>query len=107
MIIPKFSLIEPDWTDTWMSGLLILPHIILISSMIGAVILSGWIVALFESTELYMLLTLWGSMEINFNFSTFSLDTIQVYTGEYFYNFIIIIVLFFLSAWIIDNKVEV
>ncbi|RCW48379.1 hypothetical protein [Paenibacillus prosopidis] len=134
MIIPKFSLIEADWTDTWISGLLIFPHIILISIMtgvlvmffwalyqflkfkigrwsllvvIGTVILSGWIVALFESTKLYILLTQWGSMGINFNFSTFSLDPIQVYTGEYFYNFIIIIGLFFLSAWIIDNKVEV
>jgi hypothetical protein len=134
MMIPKFSLMEADWTDTWASGLLILPHIILISIMIGVlvmflwalyhflkykigrwsllvvigtVIVSGWIVALFESTELYMLLTQWGSMEIHFNFSTFSLDPIQVYRGEYFYNFILMIGLFFLSAWIIDNKVEV
>lgn len=134
MIIPKFSFIEVDWTDTWMSGLLIFPHIILLSIMIGilvilfwalyqflkfkigrwsllvvigTVILSGWIVALFESTKLYMLLTQWGSLEINFSFSTFSLDPIQIYTGEYLYNFVIIIGLFLLSAWIIDNKVEV
>ena len=73
--------------------------------VIGTVILSGWIVALFESTKLYRLLTQWGTMEINF--STFSMDPIQVYTGEYFYNFMIIIGLFLLSAWIIDNKVEV
>ncbi|MGF7050563.1 hypothetical protein J2T13_005113 [Paenibacillus sp. DS2015] len=134
LIIPKFSLIEANWTDTWMSGLLIFPHIILISTLIGVlvmflwalyqflkfkigrwswlviigtVILTGWISTLFESTKLYRLLTQWGSMEINFSFSTFSLDPIQVYTGEYFYNFFIIIGLFFLTAWIIDNKVEV
>jgi hypothetical protein len=134
LIIPKFGLIEANWSDTWMSGLLIFPHIILISMMIGVlvmflwalyqflkfkigrwswlvvmgtVILTGWISTLFESTKLYRLLTHWGSMEINFSFSTFSLDPIQLYTGEYFYDFFIIIGLFFLTAWIIDNKVEV
>ena len=30
-----------------------------------------------------------------------------LYTGEYLYHFIIIIGLFYLSAWIIDRKVEV
>jgi hypothetical protein len=133
LMVPKFSLVEADWLDAWMSGLSIFPHIILISIMagvlvmffwafhqflkykigrwsllvvIGTVIGSGWIVAL-SSTKLYMLLTQWGTMEIHFNFSTFTLEPIQVYTGDYFVNFIIIIGIFFLSAWIIDNKVEV
>ncbi len=134
LIIPEFSLIESNWTDVWMAGLLIFPHIILISIIIGVwvmflwalyrflkirigrwtllvvigvVFLSGWIAALFESTKLYMLLTQWGSMDIQFEFSTFSLEPIPVYAGEYMYTFIFIIGLFFLSAWMIDNKVEV
>jgi hypothetical protein len=132
LIIPKFNLIEAYWTDTWISGLLIFPHIIMISILIsvwvlflwtlfqflkftvgrwswlvliGAVIIPGWATALFESTNLYRLVTKWGS--ITYNFPSFSIDPIQTYAGEYVYNFIIIIGLFFLAAWIIDNKVEV
>jgi len=132
LIIPKFSLIEAYWTDTWMSGLLIFPHIILISIVIsvwvmmlwalyqflkykigrwswlvviGAVIISGWIDTLFETTKLYRLVTKWGG--ITYNFPSFSIQPIQTYAGEYLYTFIFIIGLFFLTAWIIDNKVEV
>jgi hypothetical protein len=132
LIIPKFNLIEAYWTDTWISGLLIFLHIIMISIIIGvwvlflwtlyqflkfaigcwswlvvigAVIIPNWIAALFESTKLYSLVTKWGS--ITYNFPAFSIDPIQTYAGEYLYNFIIIIGLFFLTAWIIDNKVEV
>ena len=41
------------------------------------------------------------------NFPTFQVDPIPAYAGEYLYHFIIIIGLFYLSAWIIDRKVEV
>jgi len=134
LIIPEFSLIDAYWTDTWMAGLLIFPHIILISMMIGVwvmflwalyhflkfkigrwsllivigtVFLSSWIAALFERTKLYMVLTQWGSMEIHFEFSAFTMESIPVYAGEYMYSFIIIIGLYVLSSWMIDNKVEV
>lgn len=131
LIFSKFSLIEAYWTDTWMAGLLIYPHIILVSMMIsvwvillwslyhalknrigrwtwyallGSVIIPNWMGALFTSSPLYKLLVQWGSMEMNF--STFSIDPIPLYTGEYLYDFIIIIGLFYLSSWIIDRKVE-
>ena len=34
LIISRFSLIEAYWTDTWMAGLLIFPHIIMISMIL-------------------------------------------------------------------------
>jgi len=132
LIIPKFNLIEAYWTDTWISGLFIFLHIIIISIIIGvwvlflwalyqslkfaigrwswlvvigAVIIPYWIDVLLESTKLYSLLTKWGSM--TYHFPSFSIQPIQTYAGEYLYTFIIIIGLFFLSAWIVDNKVEV
>lgn len=132
LIISKFNLIEAYWTDTWKSGLFIFPHIIMISMMmsvwviflwalfqflkytigrwswlavIGAVIITSWATALFESTSLYRLVTRWGS--VTYNFPSFSIEPIQANAGEYIYNFIFIIGLFFLTSWIIDNKVEV
>ncbi|KGE16605.1 hypothetical protein [Paenibacillus wynnii] len=132
LIVPKFNLIEAYWTDTWISGLIIFPHIIMISLaigvwvlflwalsqsvkftigrwswlvVIGAVIIPPWASALFESTNLYRLVTRWGN--ITYDFPTFSIDPIQTFAGEYLYNFIIIIGLFLLTAWIMDNKVEV
>ncbi|NEW09328.1 hypothetical protein GK047_25620 [Paenibacillus sp. SYP-B3998] len=132
LIIPKFNLIEAYWTDAWISGLLIFLHILIISIIIGvwvlflwalyqslkfaigrwswlvvigAVIIPSWITALFETTKLYSLVTKWGS--ITYDFPSFSIQPIQTYTGEYLYTFIFIIGLFFLSAWIVDNKVEV
>ena len=74
-------------------------------ALLGVVILPSWIGALFDSSNLYKLLTQWGSLEMNF--PTFSIDPIPAYAGEYLYHFIIIIGLFYLSAWIIDRKVEV
>lgn len=132
LIIPKFNLIEAYWTDTWISGLIIFLHIIVISIIIGvwvlflwalyqslkfvigrwswlvvigAIIIPSWINALFESTKLYSLVTKWGS--ITYDFPSFSTNPIQTYAGEYLYTFIFIIGLYFLSAWIVDNKVEV
>jgi hypothetical protein len=132
LIIPKFKLIEAYWMDTWRSGLFVFPHIILISIIIsvwvvflwslyqflkfkigrwswlvviGAVIIPSWLTALIESTTMYSLVTKWGS--ITYNFPSFSIQPIQTYAGEYLYTFIFIIGLFFLSAWIVDNKVEV
>ena len=34
LIFSRFSLIEAHWTDTWMAGLLIFPHIIMISMIL-------------------------------------------------------------------------
>ena len=42
LIISRFSLIEAYWTDTWMAGLLIFPHIIMISMMIGVWVILLW-----------------------------------------------------------------
>jgi hypothetical protein len=42
LIISRFSLIEAYWTDTWMAGLLIFPHIIMISIMIGVWVILLW-----------------------------------------------------------------
>ncbi|MCD9025232.1 hypothetical protein [Cohnella silvisoli] len=132
LIISRFHLIEAYWTDTWMAGVLIFLHILMISIMIGvwvillwsiyhalknrigrwtwlallgAVLIPSWIGALFDSSNLYKQLTQWGSLEMNF--PTFSIDPILVYTGEYLHHLIVIVGLFYLSAWIIDRKVEV
>lgn len=130
--IPKFSLFKAYWTDTWTAGLLIFFHIIVVSIyfgigvillwslyqffkyrigrlrwlvIIGVVIIPCLILELFQSTALYVLLTGWGS--INYTFPTFPVDPIQAYAGEYLYNLLLIIGLFYLSTWIIDKKVEV
>jgi hypothetical protein len=132
LIFSRFSLIEAYWTDAWMAGLMIFPHIIMISmdigvwvillwslyhalkyrfgrwtwlTLLGVVTIPHWIHALFESSNLYKLLTQWGRLELSF--PTFSIDPIPLYTGEYLYSFIIIVGLFYLSSWIIDRKVEV
>jgi hypothetical protein len=132
LIIPKFSLVEAYWTDTWIAGLLIFIHIIFISismgvwviflwtlyhfmkgkigrwswlAVIAAIILPGWITAKIESTKFFMLITQWGGMELKF--PTFSTEPIPLYAGEYLYQVIILVGLFYLSAWMIDNKVEV
>jgi hypothetical protein len=132
LIISRFRLIEAHWTDTWTAGVLIFLHILMLSMLIsvwvillwslyhalkyrigrwtwlallGAVILPSWIGGLFDSSSLYKLLTQWGNLEMNF--PTFQVDPIPAYAGEYLYHFIIIIGLFYLSAWIIDRKVEV
>ncbi|MFC5471262.1 hypothetical protein ACFPPD_21465 [Cohnella suwonensis] len=128
----KFRLMEEYWTDTWSAGWLIFLHAILISVaigvwvillwslyhalkhrigrlvwvvLIGAVILSSWIDDIITSSSLYKLVTQWGGMEINF--PTFSVDPFPLYLGEYFYNLIVVIGLFYLSSWIVDRKVEV
>ena len=131
LIVPKFSLIEPYWTDAWRVGLFIFPQIIWISIglsvwvmilwalyqylklkigrwswavVAGAVILSGGIDALFMSSKLYRLVTEWGG--ITYKFPTILSDPIQTYSGEYVYDFMIIVGLFILTAWLVDNKVE-
>lgn len=128
----KFSLIEDYWTDISVTAPLVFLHIILISVYLGVwvmffwtlyhyfkirfgrwswpavivtVILCSLITASVESTKLYMLLTQWGGMELSF--STDSIEAIQLYAGEYLYHLIVSIGLLYLSAWIIDNKVEV
>ncbi|MDQ8736218.1 hypothetical protein [Paenibacillus sp. LHD-38] len=132
LIISRFSLIEAYWTDTLKAGLLIFPHIFLISIMIsafvillwsihhalkyrigrwtwlallGAVIIPSWVGALIDSSKPYKLLTQWLSMETNF--PTFAIDPIPLYAGEYLYHFMVVVGLFYLSAWIMDRKVEV
>lgn len=132
LINSRFSLIEAYWTDTWMAGLLIFPHILVISLtigiwvillwslyhalkyrigrwtwlvLLGTVILPSLISDLIDSSKIYKQLTQWGSLEMNF--PTFSIDPIPAYAGEYLYHFIVLIGLFYLSAWIIDRKVEV
>jgi hypothetical protein len=127
LIISRFRLIEAHWTDTWRAGFFIFIHVIMFSVMlgvwvillwsfyhafkyrigrwtwlalIGAVILPTWIGTLFDKY-----LMQWGSLEMNF--PTFAIDPIPAYAGEYLYHFIIIIGLFYLSAWFIDRKVEV
>ena len=116
----KFSLIEAYWTDTWMAGLLIFPHIIMISmiigvwvillwslyhalkyrigrwtwlALLGAVIIPHWIHALFESSNLYKLLTQWGRLSMSF--PTFSIRSYthiyrRIFVFLYYYHWIIL-----------------
>lgn len=132
LILSNFTLIDTYWRDTLMAGLLIFVHIIFISiviglwvmflwtlyqflknkigrlswfAVIGAILVAGWIGALFESTQVYLFLTEWG--EMTYQFPTFPVDPITTFAGEYVYRCLIIIGLYFASAWIIDNKVEV
>ncbi|MFC5452242.1 hypothetical protein [Paenibacillus aestuarii] len=131
LIIPKFSLIEPYWTDTWKLGWFILPHVIGISielsvwvmvlwalyqylklkigrwswaAVAGAAILSAWLNALIKSSTLYRYVMDWGG--ITYKFPTILSDPIQTYSGGYVYDLMIIVGLFILTAWLVDNKVE-
>lgn len=132
LIIPRFSLIEAYWTDTWRAAMLVFPHILMISmlmgvwvillwslyhalkyrmgrwtwlALLGTVIIPGWIGTLLDSSTLYQTLTQWISWEMNF--PTFSMEPFPLFAGDYLYHFIVIIGLFYCSAWIIDRKVEV
>ncbi|RKP58197.1 hypothetical protein D7Z26_01465 [Cohnella endophytica] len=132
LIRSRFGLIEAYWADTRKAALLIFPHIILVSIMLGvwvillwslyhalkykmgrwttatllaAVILLYWIASLFDSSNLYKQLIQWGSMEARF--PTFKIDPIPTYAGEYLFHFVVMIGLFCWSAWILDRKVEV
>lgn len=131
MIVPKFSLIELYWTDIWRVGLFIFPHIIWISIelsvfvmilwalyqylklkigrwswavVVGAILFFGGIDALFKTSKLYQFVLEWGG--ITYKFPTILSDPIQTYVGEYIYDSMIIVGLFILTAWLVDNKVE-
>lgn len=131
LIVPKFSLIEPYWTDTWKLGWFILPHVIWISielsvwvmvlwalyqylklkigrwswaTVAGAAILSAWLNALIKSSTLYRHVMDWGG--ITYKFPTILSDPIQTYAGGYVYDLMIIVGLFIITAWLVDNKVE-
>lgn len=131
LIAPEFSLIEPYWTDAWRVGLFIFPHIIWISIELsvgvmilwaiyqylklrigrwswtvvaGMAILAGGIEALLKSSSLYQHIVEWGG--ITYKFPTILSDPIRTYAGEYIFDLILIIGLFILTAWLVDNKVE-
>ncbi|MCC3373765.1 hypothetical protein [Cohnella sp. REN36] len=131
LIVPKFNLIEPYWTDTWKVGWFIFPNVIWISielsawvmvlwalyqylklkigrwswaAVAGAAILSGSLNALIKSSALYRYVMNWGS--IAYPFPTILSKPIQTYVGGYVYDLIMIVGLFILTAWLVDNKVE-
>lgn len=131
LIEPEFSLIESYWTDTWRVGWFIFPHIIWISIEVSVWIIALWVIyqhlklkigrwswavvagaavlseglnALFKTSDLYQLVTEWGGM--TYKFPTILPNPIQTYAGGYIYDLIIIIGLFILTAWLVDNKVE-
>jgi len=132
LVIPGFNVMDIYGADIWKSASFAFPHIIIVSIMfavwtlflwaifqslrfrigrwswavvLGAVVIPGWVAAQFESTQLYRLMTKWGTA--TYHFPSFTIDPIQIHAGEYVYNLILIIGLFILTAWIIDNKVEV
>ncbi|RUS48892.1 hypothetical protein [Cohnella sp. AR92] len=131
LIEPKFSLIEPYWTDTWRMGWFVFPHIIWISIMLGAWVMALWALyqylklrigrwswaavagaaviteglnALFKTSDLYRIVAEWGG--ITYKFPSVLTDPIQTYAGGYVYDLILIVGLFILTAWLVDNKVE-
>ncbi|MFC5529524.1 hypothetical protein [Cohnella yongneupensis] len=131
LIESKFSLIEPYWTDTWKMGWFVFPHIIWISIELGTWVMVLWAIyqylklkigrwswavvagaavfseglnSLFKTSELYRLVAEWGG--ITYKFPAILSEPIQTYAGGYIYDFIIIIGLFILTAWLVDNKVE-
>jgi len=128
----RFSLVEAYWTDLWRAGWLIFLHIVLVSAALGAWVLLlwslhhalkywigrwtwlvlpavavvvWWLSGLVQSTPLYAWLTHWGRMEMGF--PAFSMEPITVFAGEYAYHLLIFAGLVYVSAWIIDRKVEV
>jgi hypothetical protein len=132
LINARFQFIEAYWTDTWNAGLLIFVHLILLALVMGvwiiflwalyhalknrigrwswlvlfaAVIVPSWLGAVIEDSSPYRLLTQWINWEMNF--PTFSIDPIPAYAGEYVYHGLLLVGLFYLSAWIMDRKVEV
>lgn len=131
LIAPKFNLIELYWTDIWRVGLFIFPHIIWISMelsvvvmilwasyqylklkigrwswavVVGTTLLFGELDALFKTSKLYRLVSEWGG--ITYKFPTILSEPIQTYVGEYIFDFMIIVGLFIVTAWLVDNKVE-
>ena len=128
---PKLSLIKPYWTDTWRAGWFVFPHLVWISielglwvivlwalyrylrlrigrwsraAVAGAAILSVAIDSLAKASAPYRLVAEWGG--IAYTFPTLSSRSVQTYAGGYVYDFIIIVGLFMLAAWLVDNKVE-
>jgi hypothetical protein len=132
LIISRFSRIEEYWGDVWLAALLTVPHMIAASTSIAvwvillwslyyalrnrigrwtslvlpaAVIIPIWISSIFESSRLYEQLTHWISLEMNF--PTIMNESIPFYAGDYVYNIIVVLGVFYLSTWIMDRKVEV
>jgi hypothetical protein len=132
LIIRNFSVVEPYWSDAWVAGILAFLHILIVTVAIGLWVIFLWTMhqffkyrigrwswlallgtfimiaaacATFETTNLYALLTKWGSLELKF--TTFRMDPIQAYAGQYLYNLFFFLGLFYVSTWMIDKKVEV
>ncbi|WP_018924082.1 hypothetical protein [Salsuginibacillus kocurii] len=70
----------------------------------------------FSTTGVYVALTHWGAINVenlllslNITLGNLSAgaEAFTIYAGHYVYQFILTILLFFLTAWIIDRKVEV
>ncbi|UJF34096.1 hypothetical protein [Paenibacillus hexagrammi] len=131
LVAAKFSFIEPYGTDIWRVGLFTFPHIIWFSIELGlgvmvlwalyqylkrrigrwswtvvagAAILAGGIDAWFETSKLYRFMADRGCL--TYKFPTLISDPIHTYVGGYIYDFIIMIGLFILAAWLVDHKVE-
>lgn len=72
---------------------------------------------LIQQTHLYTLATQWGklshlptSFELNADPENFNMQTghlVPLYVGNYVFHFAVILMLFFLSSWLVDKKVEV
>lgn len=68
------------------------------------------LVSLVNQTDIYQTLTSWGAIKVPFNKGVFSLGNnigMTIYLGIYIFYGIISAVLYFLSVYLIDRKVEV
>jgi hypothetical protein len=80
-------------------------------------VLVSYLLTKFESTALYDMLTQWGRISLTPLFPTFDYLTAggirnitshaYIYFGTYFFEAVIAIILFLVSSWILDRKVEV
>ena len=102
----------------WIFYRVLVRRIGVLLSVIATIVLFGFIIYLllkFESTGLYNILTHWGGMSVQSFFTGLALthDEVRpaadfhVYLGSYLFEAVLCAILFYLSSWMLDRKVEV
>lgn len=104
----------------WIIYLMLVRRIGVAPSLVLTLIIFGvlnYIKGQFEATSLYKYLTHWGAFPVRSFISSlhlpfkyqFSLDTapVPMYFGIYIFGAVVTLILFIISCWILDRKVEV
>ncbi|MFC7392363.1 hypothetical protein [Scopulibacillus cellulosilyticus] len=71
--------------------------------IIALIFIVPWILGKLELTGIYALLTTWGAIKVHLWAGAVS----TIYLGTFVFHFVIAIILFAISSWLLDRKIEV